>query len=54
VLIANACESSYDYGFLFTTAGLAIDKSGKLLLAYHAGNGEKEPQIPNIPDACSN
>ena len=25
-------------------AGLAIDKSGKLLLAYRAGNEEKEPQ----------
>ena len=32
------------YGFLSTTSGLAIDKSGQLLLAYHAGNHEKEPQ----------
>jgi hypothetical protein len=32
------------YGFLSTTAGLAIGKDGKLLLAYHAGNQEKEPQ----------
>jgi hypothetical protein len=44
VLIENACGSSCDYGFLSTTAGLAVDESGKLLLAYHAGNEEKEPQ----------
>jgi hypothetical protein len=44
LLIENACGSSCDYGFLSTTAGLAIDKSGKLLLAYHAGNEEKESQ----------
>jgi hypothetical protein len=43
VLIENACGSSCDYGFLSTT-GLAIDKSGKLLLAYRAGNEEKKPQ----------
>ena len=36
--------SGCSYGFLSTTAGLAIDKSGQLLLAYHAGNHEKEPQ----------
>ena len=44
MLIENACGSSCDYGFFSTTAGLAIDKSGKLLLGYHAGNEEKEPQ----------
>ena len=32
------------YGFLSTTASLAIDQSGKLLLAYHAGNVTREPQ----------
>ena len=32
------------YGFLSTTAGLAIDQSGKLLLAYHAGDAAKQPQ----------
>jgi hypothetical protein len=36
VLIENACERSCDYGFLCTT-GLTIEKSGKLLLAYHVG-----------------
>jgi hypothetical protein len=44
VLIENGCASGCDYGFLSTSAGLAIDKSGKLLLAYPAGNKEKEPQ----------
>jgi len=32
------------YGFFSTTAGLAIDQNGKLLLAYHAGDAAKEPQ----------
>jgi hypothetical protein len=32
------------YGFLSSTAGLAIDRSGQLLLAYHAGQVAKEPQ----------
>ena len=36
--------SGCGYGFLSTTAGLAVDKSGKLLLAYNAGNHKKEPQ----------
>jgi hypothetical protein len=43
VLIENACGPGCDYGFLSTT-GLAIDKNGKLLLVYRAGNEEKEPQ----------
>jgi hypothetical protein len=33
-----------DYGFLSTTASLAVDVSGKLLVAYHAGDERKEPQ----------
>ncbi len=32
------------YGFFSTTAGLASDESGKLLLAYHAGDFTGEPQ----------
>jgi hypothetical protein len=44
VLIENACGSSCDYGFFSPTAGLAIAKTGKLLLGYHVGNEEKEPQ----------
>jgi hypothetical protein len=36
--------SGCSYGFLSTTPGLAIDQSGKLLLAYHAGDVAKEPQ----------
>lgn len=32
------------YGFLSSTAGLAIDQSGKIMVAYHAGDVEKEPQ----------
>lgn len=33
-----------DYGFLSTTASLAVDQSGKLLIAYHAGDVAKSPQ----------
>jgi hypothetical protein len=33
-----------DYGFLSSTAGLAIDANGRMLLAYHAGDIAKEPQ----------
>ena len=33
-----------DYGFLSTTASLAIDANGRLLVAYHAGDEPKEPQ----------
>lgn len=33
-----------DYGFLSTTAGLAVDQNGKLLVAYHAGDVAKAPQ----------
>ena len=33
-----------DYGFLSSTAGLAIDRNGKMMLAYHAGDVAKEPQ----------
>ena len=32
------------YGFLSSTAGLAIDQSGKIMIVYHAGNFGKEPQ----------
>jgi hypothetical protein len=39
-----AQASGCGYGFLSTTAALAIDRSGKLLLAYHAGNQPKQPQ----------
>lgn len=37
---AAGCE----YGFLSTTAGLAVDQAGKLLVAYHAGDTLKMPQ----------
>jgi hypothetical protein len=33
-----------DYGFLSSTAGLAIDQTGKIMLAYHAGDVTKAPQ----------
>ncbi|MEO7168262.1 MAG: sialidase family protein [Spartobacteria bacterium] len=33
-----------DYGFLSTTAGLAIDRSGKIMVIYHAGDVTREPQ----------
>ena len=33
-----------DYGFLSSTAGLAIDESGKIMLIYHAGDVTKAPQ----------
>lgn len=32
------------YGFLSTTAGLAIDKSGKIVVVYQAGEMDKGPQ----------
>jgi len=40
------CEQAAgcDYGFLSSTAGLAIDRNGKMMLAYHAGDVAKEPQ----------
>ncbi len=33
-----------DYGFLSSTAGVAIDQSGKIMLVYHAGDVAKAPQ----------
>ena len=33
-----------DYGFLSSTAGLAIDQNGKIMVVYHAGDARKEPQ----------
>ena len=33
-----------EYGFLSTTASLAIDRSGQLMLLYHASDMTKEPQ----------
>ncbi len=33
-----------DYGFLSTTASLAIDASGEIMLLYHASDMTKEPQ----------
>jgi hypothetical protein len=33
-----------DYGFLSSTAGLAIDQKGKIMLVYHAGDVAKAPQ----------
>jgi len=37
---AAGCE----YGFLSSTASLAIDAAGTIMIAYHAGNFAKEPQ----------
>lgn len=37
---AEGCE----YGFLSSTASLAVDKNGKVLVAYHAGDAIKQPQ----------
>ncbi len=33
-----------DYGFFSTTASIACDPQGKLLVAYHAGDAPEEPQ----------
>ncbi|MBA3832284.1 MAG: exo-alpha-sialidase [Chthoniobacterales bacterium] len=33
-----------DYGFLSTTAGLATDQNGRLLVAYHAGDVRRQSQ----------
>ena len=33
-----------DYGFLSSTAGVAIDQGGKIMLAYHKGDIAKAPQ----------